>query len=124
MPEGLGQAAENLVAERYRQEGYRILHQNFRPPKGRQIGELDIVAVRGKELVFVEVKARTNLTFGDGLDAVDLAKQRKLVKMAKLYLQLYPEYLDCEYRIDVAVVSIDKKAEPVIIFTNAIGDSD
>lgn len=120
----LGQLAEDLAAEYYRRDGFRILHRNFRPPKGKQIGEIDIVARKGNDLVFVEVKARTTRGFGDPYEAVDRSKQLKLVRMAKLYRQLYPELMDCDYRIDVAAVDIDNSHEPVIILSNAIEDSD
>lgn len=124
MSESLGQRAEEMVAEQYEKAGYRILDRNFRQSKGRQIGELDIVATKRNELVLVEVKARTGKLFGSAVEAVDLHKQIKLVKMAKLYLLTHPQFSDYDIRIDVAAVDIDNSKEPVIILENAIGDFD
>lgn len=124
MSESLGQRAEEMVAGQYEKAGYRILDRNFRQSKGRQIGELDIVATKRNELVLVEVKARTGKLFGSAVEAVDLHKQIKLVKMAKLYLLTHPQFSDYDIRIDVAAVDIDNSKEPVIILENAIGDFD
>jgi putative endonuclease len=86
------------------------------------MGEIDLVVVRGNELVFVEVKTRSSSTFGDAFESVNYSKQRKLVKMAHLYLKLKPQLSDKDYRIDVAAVDIDNNQQPVIILTNAIDD--
>ena len=118
----LGKIAEDLAAEHYRKQGYKILERNFFPRFGKRIGELDIICLKGQTLVFVEVKARSSNRFGSGLEAVDYHKQQKLVKTAKLYIQLNPQYAKHTPRIDVASVDIDSKAEPVIILTNAIED--
>ena len=54
--QNLGRRAEELVAQRLRREGWAIVARNVRTPDVR--GELDLVAVDGDALVFVEVKAR------------------------------------------------------------------
>ncbi len=122
----LGQVGEGIAAEYYKQRGYRILDQNYIFPKGKQTGELDLVAANlsSREVVFVEVKTRRSNKFGDGVESVDWSKQRRLVKTAKLYLQLHPDYQDWDYRIDVVVVNVDNLAQPVIIIPNAIDDTD
>ncbi|MBI2355899.1 MAG: YraN family protein [Candidatus Doudnabacteria bacterium] len=118
----LGKIAEDLAARHYQKQGYKILERNFFPRFGKRIGELDIVCLKDQSLVFVEVKARTSNRFGSSLEAVDYRKQQKLVKTAKLYIQLHPEFVKYNPRIDVASIDIDNKAEPVIILTNAIED--
>jgi putative endonuclease len=120
----LGQLGEDLAAQYYQKSGFKILDRNYIFPHGKRIGELDLVCVKGGELVFVEVKLRSNDSFGGPLAAVDFSKQRKLVKMAKLYLQLHPDLSELNYRIDVAAISIDNKREPVTILQNAIEDFD
>ena len=61
--------------------GYRIVKRNF--TYGR-IGEIDIVAMDGDQLVFIEVKARTNnLSYGKPEDAVDWRKQKQLKRSAE-----------------------------------------
>ena len=54
--QSLGREAETLVARRLEGAGWRIVERNARPPGLR--GELDVIAVDGHSLVFVEVKAR------------------------------------------------------------------
>ena len=76
-----GAAAELWVAESLAVQGWKIAARNWRGGHG----ELDIVAVRGGEVQFVEVKARE---FGDdsGLESVTHAKRRRLVSAAESWL--------------------------------------
>lgn len=133
--QSLGSQGEELAVLHYKNLGYRILERNFIFPKGKRMGELDLVVAKNNELVFVEVKTRTSQRFGNALEAVDLSKQRKLVLMVKLYLRLHPKLESHEYRIDVAVVDVnpvrsstsngvDNLPHPVIILSNAIEDLD
>ena len=120
----LGQKGEQLVAQKYAQQGFKLLEKNYIFPRGKQMGELDLIFIKQQEIVFVEVKTRASNKFGTAFDAVDFYKQRKLIKTAKLYLQLHPKYQGFNYRIDVAAVDIDNQQQPVIILTNAIEDLD
>lgn len=135
MMKTLGQRGEELVCKKYLQEGFQLLEKNYIFPKGKQMGELDLVFSKGKDIVFVEVKTRSNSRFGSPFDSVDTYKQRKLVKTAKLYLNLHKAYLTYNYRIDVAAVDIDPVRDKnsngvdnpqnsVIILKNAIEDLD
>jgi putative endonuclease len=76
----LGRAGEERAAAYLRSRGYHVLARNWR---GRG-GELDIVAVRGTELVAVEVKTRSGTGFGHPFEAVD---ERKLARIWRLALQ-------------------------------------
>ena len=120
----LGQVGERLVEQKYLQDGFILLERNYIFPRGVQMGELDLIFSKANELVFVEVKARRNEKFGGPFEAVDINKQRKLVKTAKLYIHLHRQYQDYDYRIDVAAVDIDNPDNPVIILVNAIEDVD
>ena len=80
---GLGKRGEQLAAEFYIREGYRILEQNFRSP----IGEVDLIVEKSGLLVFVEVKSRSSELFGEGYEAVNKAKQARLRRLATLYLR-------------------------------------
>jgi len=120
----LGKIGEDLVATEYKKLGYQIIERNYIFPKGKQMGELDLVCRKNNELVFVEVKLRQSQSYGSSFEAVDEYKQVKLVKMAKLYIQLNPKYQGCDYRIDVAAVAIDKNSGSVTILPNAIEDLD
>ncbi|MCG3113964.1 MAG: YraN family protein [Candidatus Manganitrophus sp. SB1] len=91
-----GAEGEKIAAEFLRKMGYRILERNFR----NVLGEIDIVALDGKILVFVEVKARSGDRFGAPQFAVDARKQAKMSRVALAYLsrkQIAPS----ECRFDV-----------------------
>jgi len=120
----LGRKGEQLVEQKYLEQGFGLLERNYIFPHGKQMGELDLIFIKEKEIVFVEVKTRTSEKFGGPFDAVDRNKQRRLIHTAKLYLQQHPKYNGYNYRIDVAAVDIDNSLEPVIILTNAIEDLD
>jgi putative endonuclease len=120
----LGQIGERLVEKKYLEQGFKLVERNYIFPHGVQMGELDLIFTKPQELVFVEVKARSNEKFGGPFDAVDIGKQRKLVRTAKMYLHLHPQYQNYNYRIDVAAVDVDNPANPVIILENAIEDTD
>jgi putative endonuclease len=81
----LGRRAEDLVADRLERAGWRIVDRNVRLPSG----ELDIVALDGETLVFVEVKAgRVTATVGPELPAhaVGRRKQLKLRRLAREWI--------------------------------------
>jgi putative endonuclease len=81
----LGQSAERLVATRLERQGWRIVGRNVRLPSG----ELDIVALDGSTLVFIEVKAgRAGATVGPELPAhaVGRRKQLKLRRLAREWI--------------------------------------
>lgn len=78
----LGADGEDRAAAWYEAEGYEVVSRNWRC----RDGELDLVVRRGRELVFVEVKARTTDRFGIPAEAVTPAKQRRLRGLAARYL--------------------------------------
>jgi putative endonuclease len=120
----LGQRGEDLVSHYYQDLGWKIVARNYIFPKGKQTGEIDLIVEKGKEIIFVEVKTRSNSKFGDAAESVNFSKQQRLVRTTKLFLQLHPKYQDFDYRIDVATVDLDNLAQPVIIIPDAIEDSD
>lgn len=119
-----GKIGEDLVAEYYAGMGFKIIERNYIPPFGKATGEIDLIACKDKEIVFVEVKTRSNNRFGNSFEAVDIFKQRKLVRTVKLYIHTHPQYQEFNYRIDVAGVDVDNIEKPVIILANAIEDFD
>jgi putative endonuclease len=78
----LGKEGER-VAERYLQKkGYTVVERNYRCP----LGELDLVVLDRRVIVFVEVKTRTGYGFGTPLEAVEFRKQRKMIQAAQFFL--------------------------------------
>ncbi len=94
-----GHAGETLAAWRLRLSGYRILARRFRTP----VGEIDLIARRGKLVAFVEVKRRSNLT--QGLDAVTPAARTRIRRAAELFMKRNPALTECGLRFDVIVIT-------------------
>ena len=81
----IGDLGENAVCRYLAQNGYTIRTRNFRI-RG---GEIDIVASRGEELCFVEVKTRRAGSPYTGDEAVDDRKQQRIIRAAYAYCQQY-----------------------------------
>ena len=64
-------------------EAYKILERNYQ----NRFGEIDIIAEKNKEIVFIEVKYRKTNKFGYGYEAVDRRKIMKILKLANYYMQ-------------------------------------
>ena len=80
----MGQYGEDLACKYLQAQGYAILARNFRC---RRYGEVDIVANKDGVLSFIEVKTRCSQRYGKPVEAVTLAKQRKIYRVAQYYLQ-------------------------------------
>ena len=95
-----GRHAERRAALWYRLRGYRILGRNVWAGGN----ELDVVARRGRHLVFCEVKEKGGARFGDPLDMVDAEKQRRLRRAAEAWLMHHPESRGLVVSFDVIAV--------------------
>lgn len=95
----LGQRGENAAARYLRRRGYRILGRG-QSWKG---GELDIVALKGETIVFVEVRTRRSDLPTRPEESVDLNKQRRLTRLAVGYLKRH-RLFDHPARFDVIAV--------------------
>ena len=96
----LGRAGEDLAAKHLAGRGYAILERNYSAP----YGEIDLIALDGGTVVFVEVKTRTTDAYGAPEVAVDRRKQERMVKAALGYLKLKKLHqMPC--RFDVVAIS-------------------
>ena len=77
-----GWYGEELACRELEKRGYRVLARRYRT----RAGELDIVAADGEYVVFIEVKARQDGSFGDPEEAVTMQKQHRMTWMATDYL--------------------------------------
>jgi putative endonuclease len=68
--------------------GFTVLESNFRC----RLGEIDVVAREGGDLVFTEVKTRADLLFGLPCEAVNEQKQKQLTRVAEVYLSMHPRF--------------------------------
>ena len=80
---GAGVAAERLAEAHLRSQGLRILARNARG-KG---GEIDLIALDGAELVFVEVRLRASTSHGGAAASITVAKQQRIRRAAAWWLQ-------------------------------------
>ena len=106
-----GNRSERAASKFLRKLGYRILARNVNLPTG----ELDIVALDGRTLVFVEVRSTERGDTCRPTESVDAVKQRKLTDAALTFLQKH-HLLDYPARFDVIAVSWPAEArEPRVV---------
>ena len=95
-----GVKGEELAKEYLLKNGYKIIAQNVNYP---QVGELDIVAMDGNTLVFIEVRTRSDNVFGHPFESFTQAKIRKVVKASRRFL--FENKISCGgYRYDAIAV--------------------
>jgi putative endonuclease len=95
-----GGAAERRAAWHYRLRGYRILETNAWAGGY----ELDVVARRGRTIVFCEVKHKVDARFGDPFEMIDPEKQRRIRQAAETWLAARPEFNTLQVRFDAVAV--------------------
>lgn len=99
-PATLGQRGEMLASRWLRRRGYKIVARSNRGA----LGELDLVAVDGRTVVFVEVKTRRSQESGHPADAVDADKQRRMTRLAVSYLRRHG-LLEYPARFDIVAIA-------------------
>jgi putative endonuclease len=103
-----GDLGEKLAARYLKDKNYQIVDLNFQNNFGRRLGEIDIIARDGQELVFVEVKTREMKKYADTLPEENIT-HTKLLRMAKIantYIRL-KHLEDLPYRFDALSVWLD-----------------
>jgi putative endonuclease len=93
----IGAQAEDFAARYVQDQGYRVIAQNYH----QRCGEIDLIVCRDQLLVFIEVRRRKVSGYGDALQSVTSAKQRKLYQTAQHFLQQHPQYQHFDCRFDV-----------------------
>ncbi len=106
----IGDWAEAAAKQHMKECGLKIKHCNYNCP----LGEIDLIMIDQKQLVFVEVRFRKTSTHGDALESVSLSKQKKVVKTAQHYLQEknLTDKISC--RFDVIGIQKDNSGKPSI----------
>lgn len=102
-----GRKAERFAAWFLRLRGYRVLATRYKTP----LGEIDLIARRGRTLVFVEVKARATLTAG--LEAITPRQQNRIKAAAEMFLAKGQIQGPC--RFDAVVVTPGRFGVPHIV---------
>jgi len=98
-----GALGEHYVAQYIERLGGKILDRNWRIREG----EVDIVAEEDRVLLFVEVKTRRSIAYGDPLEAITAAKAFRLQRLALAWMSVHGVW-GSEYRIDCAGVLLGK----------------
>lgn len=115
----LGDLGERLAAEHLENSGYRMVVSNFQVPIGRNTngaqitGEIDLIALDGDELCFIEVKTRSSDEFIGPLTAVDRRKQRQIIRAARVYRRIFG-IKDIKFRYDALTIVAARGETPVV----------
>ena len=109
----LGLVGERIAVKLLQQKGYRILKKNFQS----KLGEIDIVALDGDTLVFIEVKTRWTKEYGPPEEAVTPRKIRSIIKTGQYFKLLHPKLPEA-LRIDVVTVDFTKNKGDVRLIKN------
>jgi putative endonuclease len=97
----LGADAEERAAQLLQGAGYAIVERNYRC----RLGELDIVARRGAQLVIAEVRLRSNRAFGGAAASVSAAKRARIVRATRYLLMRQPQLAQLEVRFDTLLLA-------------------
>ena len=95
----VGYIGEFDACEYLKKKNYKILAKNY----SNKIGEIDIIAIQGNVIVFVEVKTRKTLAFGRPSEAVNFPKQQKIRRCAEWFL-VQKKLMESPCRFDVIEV--------------------
>jgi putative endonuclease len=99
----LGRRGEAEAARYLRRLGYRIIARRERILRG----DIDIIALDGRTVVFVEVRSRSDTSHGHPVETIDRQKQRRLVDLANAYIRRH-RLENTPVRIDVVTVTFSR----------------
>lgn len=118
----LGKKGESAALAFLKRQGLIIVDQNWKC----SYGEVDIIALDGIQLVFVEVKTRKSLKSGIPEEAITPAKQKRYLKCAQLYVSRHAAELEFEsYRFDaVAIYALNDERALLRYVKDAFSDED
>ncbi|MDD2766830.1 MAG: YraN family protein [Candidatus Moranbacteria bacterium] len=111
-----GSLGESLGCRYLKDKGYTILETNYCNTSGRRLGEIDIVAKKGKELVFVEVKTRLGREGGALVpeSSITRAKLHKLERIVAYYLR-EKKCQSMPYHFDALAILYDETSKKAFI---------
>lgn len=114
----IGLLGEDIAVDYLKNKGYKIIERNFR----KKYEEIDIVAVIGSTLVFIEVKTRTSKSFGTPFEGISSFKVNHLVQLAQYYKQTHNNLPD-DMRIDAIgiLLGFENKVEEIEHLENISG---
>jgi len=99
-----GKAGEDRACIFLEEQGFRIIDQNF---YAGRYGEIDIIALKDKLLLFVEVKSKSNDKFGGGIYSITEKKKQSLRKAARFFLVKNSIYDSRDYTIRFDLILLE-----------------
>jgi putative endonuclease len=99
-----GNFGERVAASHLESKGYTVLERNW----STREGEVDLIASRGEDLVFVEVRSRKGRDFGTPEESITERKRQHLLATISSYMSQHPDSPP-NYRIDMVVIELDRK---------------
>ncbi|MDR3166894.1 MAG: YraN family protein [Treponema sp.] len=111
-----GREGEKRAAEALEKAGMVIIARNIRSRRG----EVDLVALDGETIVFVEVKTWSAYGFDELSYGIDEKKQRRIIETAKYFLSSHREYSDMTVRFDVVFISPELITHLASAFTERV----
>ncbi|HAT8179607.1 TPA: YraN family protein [Legionella pneumophila] len=113
MTQEKGKLAEQLALNYLKENGLELIIQNYRC----RLGEIDLIMREGPYLVFIEVRSRSNMSFGGGLASITYEKKQKIIKATSHYMIKYR--IQDKFPIRFDVISIDGKLNKITWLKNA-----
>lgn len=96
----LGREGEKVAEQYLKKKGYKLVERNYRC----MTGEVDLIVLDRRVIVFVEVKTRSDYSFGTPFEAVEFRKQQKMIQAAQFFLHSKGLH-EREARFDVVGIS-------------------
>lgn len=110
-----GKLGEQIAAEYLASKGYRILESNWRFGKA----EIDIIAMKAKVLVFIEVKTRTSENYGKPEDFVSEHQQQLITQAASIYMN----QIDHQWEVRFDIIGLLVTSEAKLIRLDHLEDA-
>lgn len=95
-----GRTAEACCAGLLRLKGFHILARDFRAP----VGEIDIIARKGRLLAFIEVKARQSTTHAPAEEVLTARQRKRIVRAAEAFMMTRPHLAGLDLSFDLMLV--------------------
>ena len=110
-----GNMGESIAENYLIQKGYKLIKKNFR--WGHNEIDLIFEDEKSKILIFVEVKARYSLKYGEPEESISRKKQKAFINAVNGFMSIRQEFFDHELRIDTIGIILGDKSDPEINHT-------
>ncbi len=116
-PQLSGSLAEKIAFNFLKNKGLKCLYQNYHS----KFGEIDLIMIQDKLLVFVEVRYRSGTQIMDPLETITTSKIRKIIMTSEYFLQNHPSIRN-QFRFDIITITGDLNAPEIRWIKNAFSN--